>query len=190
MKHLAAIFLILAAAAAHGQTVKSLGYNTTNGQVIYSGTNALYFTNPAVGFAKPPIFKVLTNDFSITNQTNFVTVDGLTLPTEAGKHYVVKLFPSLRHTQLASDVIIAASNNAVFGNWDSFGTSGFTTNPLTNAQTFGHASDTTRVFVQNFYVASGTNDGSISFQFRSTVETNVNTIHAGSYILAQEVNPQ
>jgi len=45
MKHLAALFLVLAASAAYGQTVKSLGYNTTNGRVVYSGTNALTFTN-------------------------------------------------------------------------------------------------------------------------------------------------
>ena len=35
----------LAAAPAAGQTIKSLGYNTTNGQVVYSGTNPLTFTN-------------------------------------------------------------------------------------------------------------------------------------------------
>ena len=36
---------ILACASAHGQTVKALSYNTTNGQVIYSGTNVLTFGN-------------------------------------------------------------------------------------------------------------------------------------------------
>jgi hypothetical protein len=36
----------LAASPAAGQTIKSLGYNTTNGQVVYSGTNTLTFTNP------------------------------------------------------------------------------------------------------------------------------------------------
>jgi hypothetical protein len=35
----------LAAAPAAGQTIKSLGYNTTNGQIVYSGSNALTFTN-------------------------------------------------------------------------------------------------------------------------------------------------
>jgi hypothetical protein len=35
----------LAAASASGQTIKSLGFNTTNGQIVYSGTNALTFTN-------------------------------------------------------------------------------------------------------------------------------------------------
>jgi hypothetical protein len=36
----------LAASPAAGQTIKSLGFNTTNGQVVYSGTNTLTFTNP------------------------------------------------------------------------------------------------------------------------------------------------
>lgn len=36
--------LCLFAAAAHGQTIKSLGFNTTNGQVV-TGTNTLRFTN-------------------------------------------------------------------------------------------------------------------------------------------------
>ena len=40
----------LAAAPAAGQTIKSLGYNTTNGFVTYSGTNSLTFTN-ALQFA-------------------------------------------------------------------------------------------------------------------------------------------
>ena len=35
----------LAAAPAAGQTIKSLGFNTTNGQIVYSGTNRLTFTN-------------------------------------------------------------------------------------------------------------------------------------------------
>ena len=35
----------LTAAPAAGQTIKSLGYNTTNGQVVYSGVNTLTFTN-------------------------------------------------------------------------------------------------------------------------------------------------
>jgi hypothetical protein len=35
----------LAVAPAAGQTVKSLGYNTTNGQIVYSGSNSLTFTN-------------------------------------------------------------------------------------------------------------------------------------------------
>jgi hypothetical protein len=46
MKHFLAIFLLAACAATgYGQTIKTLGYNTTNGEVVYSGTNVLTFTN-------------------------------------------------------------------------------------------------------------------------------------------------
>jgi hypothetical protein len=48
--HLARLLTLLAAAAlaaapAAAQTIKSLGYNATNGNVVYSGTNPLTFTN-------------------------------------------------------------------------------------------------------------------------------------------------
>lgn len=46
MKTLTALFLLLAASAAFGQTVKTIGFNTTNGEVIANtGTNALTLTN-------------------------------------------------------------------------------------------------------------------------------------------------
>ena len=38
--------LCLLAAPAGAQVIKSLGYNTTNGNVVYSGTNTLRFTQP------------------------------------------------------------------------------------------------------------------------------------------------
>jgi hypothetical protein len=38
----------LCAATSYGQTIKSLGYNTTNGTVVYSGTNTLKFENNVV----------------------------------------------------------------------------------------------------------------------------------------------
>jgi len=49
MKTLLATLLLatLCAATGHGQTMKALAYNTTNGQVVYSGTNTLTFTNAA-----------------------------------------------------------------------------------------------------------------------------------------------
>ena len=67
----------LAAAPAAGQTIKSLGYNTTNGQVIYSGTNPLTFTNPLA-------FGDTTNTASIRSnlglgETNYPTFLGLEL---------------------------------------------------------------------------------------------------------------
>ena len=46
MKTLLTILLAtLCAATSYGQTIKALGYNTTNGQVVYSGTNTLNFSN-------------------------------------------------------------------------------------------------------------------------------------------------
>jgi hypothetical protein len=46
MQHLLAILLLAACAvSAQGQTIKTLGYNTTNGNVVYAGTNVLTFTN-------------------------------------------------------------------------------------------------------------------------------------------------
>jgi hypothetical protein len=47
MKHLAAILLFALCATASAQTIKTLGYNTTNGQVVYTNTNTLTFSNPA-----------------------------------------------------------------------------------------------------------------------------------------------
>jgi hypothetical protein len=46
MKTLTTLFaLALFCATACGQTIKALGYNTTNGEVVYAGTNVLTFTN-------------------------------------------------------------------------------------------------------------------------------------------------
>jgi hypothetical protein len=46
MKALTTLFaLATLCATGYGQTIKSLGYNTTNGQILYSGTNPLTFTN-------------------------------------------------------------------------------------------------------------------------------------------------
>jgi len=51
MKHLLTLLLLAACAVtAQGQTIKTLGYNTTNGNVVYKGTNVLTFTNN-VGFS-------------------------------------------------------------------------------------------------------------------------------------------
>ena len=45
MKFFCTIILAAFCATAAAQTIKTLGYNTTNGQVVYSGTNVLNFTN-------------------------------------------------------------------------------------------------------------------------------------------------
>ena len=48
MKHLFLTLLLatLCAATSYGQTIKTLGYNATNGVVVYTNTNTLNFINP------------------------------------------------------------------------------------------------------------------------------------------------
>jgi hypothetical protein len=76
MKHL--LILLIAAfcavASASGQTIRSLGFNTTNGFVVYSGTNTLTFTN-SVNFAG--------GDLLISNQT--IQGSGVSLSFEDGE---------------------------------------------------------------------------------------------------------
>jgi len=46
MKHLLTTLLLATlCATGYGQTIRSLGYNTTNGKISYAGTNPLTFTN-------------------------------------------------------------------------------------------------------------------------------------------------
>jgi hypothetical protein len=263
---------LLLCAPSHAQTIKSLGFNTTNGFIVYGGTNPLTFTNSlqfatnaragtrtnlglgdwatlsdgsalrsesltisdgedpnyiqftagsgvsffgnrasqfrtalglglpaltntsnvtfrsAVGVAAAPIFKVLTNNFSITNQTNMTVVDGLTISTEAGKAYIFELFPIVSADAVGTSFQIVATNATVYGNWDSISAASYTITPLTNA--LNNISITTaRVPNQKFHVVAGTNAGSIAFQFSSSSATNTNTMGAGSYMTAQEVAP-
>jgi hypothetical protein len=65
-----------------GQTIKTLGFNTTNGQVVYTGTNALTFTS-ALSFGTNAASTTRTNLslgstwLTNTNVTNFRTAIGL-----------------------------------------------------------------------------------------------------------------
>jgi hypothetical protein len=76
----------LAASPAAGQTIKSLGFNTTNGQVVYSGTNPLTFTNPLA-------FGDTTNTASIRTNlglgaTNYPVFRGLEITTDGDTLYI------------------------------------------------------------------------------------------------------
>lgn len=56
----------LCAATSYGQTIKSLGYNSTNGQVVANtGTNVLTFTNavstPSINYGGKPVFSAEEN---------------------------------------------------------------------------------------------------------------------------------
>lgn len=68
-----AIFFAALAVAAHAQTVKALGYNTTNGEIVYAGTNALTFTNAFTFSTNTLAASVRTNlglGFSALTNTN------------------------------------------------------------------------------------------------------------------------
>jgi hypothetical protein len=67
-----------AVASASGQSIRTLGYNTTNGEVVYSGTNALTFTN-GLGFAGSAAGATRTNLGLGT--TNAVTIQSMTAQT-------------------------------------------------------------------------------------------------------------
>ena len=55
----------LAASPAAGQTIKSLGYNTTNGSIVYSGTNDLRF---------PATIRIGTNQSGFSSGGQFLTL--------------------------------------------------------------------------------------------------------------------
>jgi hypothetical protein len=79
MKTLLTLLLAICAATGYGQTIKSLGYNTTNGQVVYSGTNRLTFTNTTqfVPQASPAIWlsdsAIIEGDGEIVFEAGSVT---------------------------------------------------------------------------------------------------------------------
>jgi hypothetical protein len=63
------------AATGYGQTLKSLMYNTTNGQVVYSGTNTLTFTNAFAFSTNTALAQTLGNlGLSTTNSPKFASV--------------------------------------------------------------------------------------------------------------------
>ena len=158
MKYLAILFLLAAAATASAQTNR------------FAAT----------------IFNVLTNNLSITNQTNAVTISNLTFATQANARYAVTFVPTLEAATTSTALTVVASNATVFGFWNG-SSSVYTpsTNALTNEN--GLAVTTARSLPQQFYVLAGTNAGSISVTFRSSVATNTNTIRAGSFMRADRV---
>jgi hypothetical protein len=78
MKALTTLFaLALFCATAYGQTIKALGYNTTNGQVVANtGTNVLTFTNGLVslkGIIAEEVLSLLVEAQSGTNATTITS---------------------------------------------------------------------------------------------------------------------
>jgi len=132
----------LAAAPAAGQTVKSLGYNTTNGQIVYSGSNSLTFTN-ALQFSTNARAATRTNlggttvgnavftaAFSGTARTalgaSVVGANIFTVPVQSQELYlrinadntVSSLSPAATRTNLG----LGATNNVTFSNITASGT--------------------------------------------------------------------
>jgi hypothetical protein len=94
--------LALLCAPASGQTLKTLSYNTTNGQVAYTGTNALTFTN-AISFTTNAAATTRTNlglgslsfgtfssatNVALKVNTNLVVTNGAILATNIGSSYI------------------------------------------------------------------------------------------------------
>jgi hypothetical protein len=131
------------------------------------------------------VFAAKTSDQSITNTTNATTVTELTFATQANARYVVTLLPMVEASASSTALQVVASNATAFGTWNGSATSFGTTNQITNE--IGLGITVQRALLQSFYVVSGTNAGSVSLTFRSSVATNTNTIKAGSFIRADRI---
>ena len=133
------------------------------------------------------IVKALTNDVAITNQTNMTVVTNLTVTIEPNRRYAFQLFPVISASTSSTLVQLVASNATIYGFWDGFGSGSYGTNALTNANSLGVGAS--RAPAQFFYVIGGTNTnaGTISVQFSSSVATNTNTFHIGSFMRADKL---
>jgi hypothetical protein len=191
--------LALFCATGYGQTIKALGYNTTNGEVVANtGTNVLTFTNaPAftdaatvrtnlgLGATAQTIFTVKTNDQTIIDETNATTITDLTFATEPGARYVVTFLPIAEAEAGGTVFQVIASNATVYGTWNFHATGFGSTNVLTNEASSSVTG--ARGFLQTFYVEGATNAGAISVTFKSGPATNTNTIKEGSFLRADKM---
>jgi hypothetical protein len=94
--------LALLCAPASGQTLKALSYNTTNGEVAYTGTNALTFTN-GISFTTNAAATTRTNlglgslsfgtfssatNVALKVDTNLVVTNGAITATDIASSYI------------------------------------------------------------------------------------------------------
>lgn len=116
------IAILLTASAAYSQTIKTLGYNTTNGEVAYSGSNILTFTNP-LGFSNAATTRTnlglgaswLTNSNSpaTTNATNLTAG---TLP-DARLSTNVAILSNLPSWATTTNADVARTNLGLGASW-------------------------------------------------------------------------
>ena len=124
----------LAAAPAAGQTIKSLGYNTTNGQIVYSGTNDLRF---------PATIRIGTNQSGFSSDGQFLTLtDGaggvaMIIGTNAITSYDPIAFSSTGNAAATrTNLALGETNNVTFSNITATGivtANDSTATPATNA---------------------------------------------------------
>ena len=110
----------LAAAPAAGQTIKSLGYNTTNGFVTYSGTNSLTFTN-ALQFSTNARAATRTNLelgatwLTNTNVTNFRTAIGLGVTNDVTFDGLNAGFVNFENVEIGPDLKLEEDGDVLWG---------------------------------------------------------------------------
>ena len=136
MKLRLSILLLAAALAAPaaGQTIKSLGYNTTNGQIVYSGTNDLRF---------PATIRIGTNQSGLVSGGQFLTfTDGaggvaMIISTNETTFYDPIAFSSTANASTTrTNLALGATNNVTFSNITADGiltANDSTATPATNA---------------------------------------------------------
>jgi len=131
------------------------------------------------------VFKVLTNDISITNETNGVVIDALTFATEPNARYHVTFIPFTSAAVTGTQLQVLATNATPVGTWNNITVNFASTNPITNVILIN--STAARGVFQSFYVLGGTNTGTVTVAMSSSVATNTNTMHAGSFMRADRV---
>jgi hypothetical protein len=131
------------------------------------------------------VFNVLTNNLSITNQTNATTISNLTFATQANARYAVTFYPIIEAGSTSTVLQVVATNATVYGFWNGITTGFAGTNEITNGNAYSIT--TARGVLQTFFVQAGTNAGNVTVTFYSSVATNTNTIKAGSFMRADRV---
>jgi hypothetical protein len=108
MKTLTTLFaLAILSATSYGQTIKTLGYNTTNGHVVYSGTNALTFTNTLI-----QVNGVVYSETLVLSGTNGIIFDEGEAAATTRTNLGIPL-PALTNTNNADTMqALAGSTNA------------------------------------------------------------------------------
>jgi hypothetical protein len=126
------LLLATLCATGYGQTIKSLGYNTTNGEVVYTGTNVLTFTNQVVKFeASAEISDLEVDSLGVANSAVFAeafefatTNAAATARTNLGLGWPALISSNAATSLLGLDVSnqVIAATNIIFTNGVAFTT--------------------------------------------------------------------